>query len=213
MLILSTNIIMFKGLNKLEIKGLLDKYGLNELPYLKPKNLRQISFEVIREPMFLIIISCSVLYMLLGDYKEGIIMFTTISLIITITFYQYRKTEKALEALRKLSVPFVHVIRDNIEVKIKASELLPGDIMKINEGDRICADCNLLETAQLEIDESLITGESSPVLKDALIENKLFSGTLVVKGSGLVIVTATGKNAFLGKIAGSLQNIKTDLYI
>src|SRR5690606_10459423 len=118
----------------------LQEQGYNELPSARPKSLWNIAWEVMREPMFLLLISCSLLYILLGDYREGIILSSTVSVIIGITFYQYQKTEKALDALKKLSAPRVLVVRDGKETRIPGREVVPGDLVILHEGDRVGAD-------------------------------------------------------------------------
>ena len=206
---------MAQGLSTAEAKKKLQEAGYNELPTAKPKNLWRIAVEVAKEPMFLLLISCGVLYMLLGDYREGAVLLSTIFIIIFITFYQYQKTEKALDALRQLSSPRALVIRDGQEMRIPGREVVPNDIIVLNEGDRIPADAALLETLNLTVDESLLTGESVPAQKmvqaDAQNQNGLlFSGTLVVQGKGLALVLATGVKTQFGKIGTSLQGIEQD---
>ncbi len=206
---------MAKGLSTAEAKAALQSHGFNELLTARPKNVLKIALEVVREPMFLLLISCGLLYMILGDYREGIIMLTTIFLIIFITFYQYRKTEKALDALRNLSSPRALVIRDGKELRISGREVVPGDLLVLNEGDRIPADAFLLESLNLTIDESLLTGESAPVTKltGAVPDEEkitVFSGTLVVQGNGLAEVTATGNRTAFGKIGVSLAAIQQE---
>ena len=124
---------MENGLSSAEAKERLKQYGFNELPSSKPKNIFRIALEVIKEPMFLLLISCGILYIVLGDYKEGSILLSTIFIIIFITFYQYQKTEKALEALRKLSSPRALVIRDGIEIRVPGREIVPSDIIILND--------------------------------------------------------------------------------
>ena len=153
------------GLSKYEAEQLLEKFGYNELPNAKPKNLLRIALEVIKEPMFLLLLACASIYLLVGDLTEGVIMFFSIVLIISITFYQYRKTEKALEALKKLSSPRVLVKRDGEEIRIAGRELVPGDVMLVNEGDRIAADAILINSINLKVDESILTGESIAIEK------------------------------------------------
>ncbi|MFN3445846.1 MAG: cation-transporting P-type ATPase, partial [Bacteroidia bacterium] len=149
-----------RGLSKHEAEQLLQKFGYNELPSAKPKNLLRIALEVIKEPMFLLLLACATIYLLVGDHTEGIIMFSSIVLIVSITFYQYRKTEKALDALKKLASPRVLVKRDGEEIRIAGRDLVPGDVMMVNEGDRIAADAILLACVNLKVDESILTGES-----------------------------------------------------
>ena len=200
------------GLSAAEAKQRLSEVGYNELQASRPKNILRIAMEVIREPMFLLLITCGVLYMVLGDYREGIIMLSTIFIIIFITFYQHRKTERALEALKKLASPRVLVLRDGQETRIPGREVVPGDMMVLNEGDRVAADATIVEAMQLTVDESLLTGESVPVTKSLHKQqgensNVIFSGTLVVKGRGLAAVDSTGVNTQFGKIGASLEKI------
>lgn len=206
---------MLSGLNKTESAEKLKQFGYNELPSAKSKNLWRIAFEVIKEPMFILLLSCGSLYILLGDYKEGVILLSTFFVIIFITFYQYQKTEKALDALKKLSSPRALVIRDNTEQRIPGREVVPGDIIILHEGDRVPADARVIDSINLTVDESLLTGESVPVTKipnDDLQSNNglLYSGTLVVQGKGFALVTATGLQTEFGKIGSSLQKIEED---
>ncbi|MFV5695173.1 cation-translocating P-type ATPase [Flavobacterium sp. LB3P122] len=204
---------MIEGLNTAEAQEKLKVFGFNELPSSKPKSIWRIALEVMKEPMFILLISCGVLYILLGDYREGIILLSAIFVIIFITFYQYQKTEKALEALKKLSSPRALVIRDGKEIRIPGREVVPDDIIVLNEGDRITADAKVLDAINLTIDESLLTGESVAVTKSIKTEDSLglvFSGTLVVQGKGLAKVFATGPKTEFGKIGISLQSIGED---
>ncbi len=203
---------IIQGLSAEDAKRRLTEHGYNELPSTKPKSVFHIALEVVKEPMFLLLLACGVLYVILGDHREGIILLSTTFIIIYITFYQHRKTEKALDALRKLSTPRVLVIRDGNEVRIPGRELVPGDVMILNEGDRIGADATVLDSKNLTVDESLLTGESVAVRKQTFAtqadENgRVFSGTLVTQGKGLATVTETGIHTQFGKIGASLHSI------
>lgn len=202
--------VIRNGITSNKANEQLKRHGYNELPTAKPKSVWQIALEVIKEPMFILLISCGSLYLVLGDYLGGISLLCSVSIIIFITFYQHRKTEKSLEALRQLSSPRALVIRDGIEMRIAGREVVPGDIIILHEGDRVPADALVLESNHLVVDESLLTGESVPILKSEDSENKIFSGTLVVQGKGIVEVTSTGTNTQLGKIGISLQSIEQD---
>lgn len=164
--------------------------------------------------MFILLMSCGSLYLLLGDYTEGIILLCWVFAIIFITFYQHQKTEKALEALKKLSSPRALVIRDEKKTRIAGRDVVPDDIIILNEGDRIPADGVLLESKNLTVDESLLTGESMPVVKTSQLDNiaacSAYSGTLVVQGKGVMKVLLTGINTEFGKIGKSLQHIEQD---
>lgn len=201
-----------KGLSSKEAAERLKKSGYNELPGEQPKNILRIALEVMKEPMFSLMIGCSVLYILLGDIREGVIMLCTVNVIITITFYQSRRTENALSALKNLSAPRALVIRDGIEMRIAGREVVVDDHVILNEGDRIPADGSIEEYSTLVVDESLLTGESVPVNKTANggKESNVYSGTLVVRGKGHVRVTATGLNTEFGKVGKSLQSITKD---
>ena len=206
---------MSKGLTSSEVIDKLRVFGYNEVPSSKPKNVRQIALEVMKEPMFLLLICCGGLYMFLGDYREGVILLCSILIVIFITFYQYQKTERALDALRQLSSPRALVIRDGMEIRISGREVVPGDLLILNEGDRIPADAKVIETSNLTIDESLLTGESVPVSKifqesSGSLDGQVFSGTLVVLGKGLAEVHTTGVKTQFGKIGTSLQSIVQD---
>lgn len=206
---------MEHGITSKKAIELLKQYGYNELPSAKPKNIWKIALEVIKEPMFILLLACGSLYLILGDYSEGIILLCWIFIIIFITFYQNQKTEKSLEALRQLSSPRALVIRDGSEIRIAGREVVPGDIVILNEGDRVPADALILESNHLTVDESLLTGESIPVIKSvgtdlANAQNQIFSGTLVVQGKGSAKVFNTGIITQFGKIGTSLQSIEQD---
>lgn len=203
---------MQKGLSHTEASDNLKRYGYNELVSAAPRKLWHIALEVVKEPMFLLLISCAALYVLVGDYREGIIMLSTILIIISITFYQSQKTERALEALKNLSSPRALVIRDGKEIRIPGREVVPNDIVILNEGDRVPADGILINNSNLTIDESLLTGESAPVIKniDDVEKNRVFSGTLVVQGKAHVKVEHTGSKTEFGKIGNALSTIESD---
>lgn len=198
------------GLTSAEAAARLSKYGYNELPSEKSRNILDIALEVMKEPMFFLLVGCGLLYTILGDYREGIVMVFAIAVIISITFYQHRKTEKALEALRKLSVPRVLVRRDGSDTRLPGRELVVGDLLLLSEGDRIPADARLMLNTSLNINESLLTGESLPVMKSATpdgLNAEIFSGTLIVGGSGYAEVTAIGTMTRFGMIGTSLKEI------
>lgn len=151
------------GLTNKEALDALKRWGFNELPASRDKSLWDIAKSVMREPMFLLLLGCGFLYMLLGDYREGLVLSLAIFLIIGITFFQYKKTTRALELLKKLASPFVFVIRDDREIRLPAREVVPGDLIVLKEGGRVGADATLVEAEALFIDESLLSGESFAV--------------------------------------------------
>lgn len=196
-----------KGLTQEKVKELLGARGYNELPTAKEKSLIRIAVDVMKEPMFLLLIGSGSLYMILGEFREGLVLSLAVILIIFITFYQYQKTTRALEALRGLASPRALVIRDGVEMRIPGRELVPGDILLLHEGDRIAADAELIKSVGLMIDESLLTGESQAVRKDGTKKEKVFMGTLVIAGNGWARVTETGIRTQLGAIGSSLASI------
>lgn len=203
-----------RGLSKEEAASRLLEFGPNELSAENPRSVWHIVADVIREPMFLLLLACAVIYMVLGDYTEGLILLSSVLVIIFITFYQHRKSERALEALRRLSSPRALVIRDGEEIRIPGREVVPGDLLRLSEGDRVPADGRLLETRHLMVDESMLTGESAPVLKKPAMNQQpadtLYSGTLTVQGHGLMEVRATGLQTAFGKIGLSMQQIGSE---
>lgn len=211
-----------RGLMASEVRERLAAEGYNELPSSEKRTLLHILLEVVREPMFLMLIACGVLYLLLGDREEALMLLGFVFVIIGITFYQEQKTERALEALRDLSSPRALVIRDGVQQRIAGSEVVRGDLVLVAEGDRVPADGLLLSGNHVSVDESLLTGESVPVRKRPTGEEQpmgrpggddlpfLFSGTLVVKGQGLVRVRSTGPRTEIGKIGKALQTLQPE---
>ena len=204
---------MINGLNTDQVNKKHSSFGYNELPSEKPKNVIGIALEVVKEPMFVLLITCGLLYIILGDITEGLILLSTIFIIIFITFYQYQKTEKALNALKNLSSPRALVIRNGQEIRIAGREVVPDDIVILNEGDRIPADGILVDSLNLTIDESILTGESIPVIKSVQKDTThsfglVYSGTLVIQGKGYVKILATGIHTEFGKIGRSLLSIE-----
>ena len=141
--------------------------GFNELPSSKPRSIFRIAWGVAKEPMFLMLVACGVIYLALGDAREALMLLGFVFVVMGITLYQERKTERALEALRDLSSPRASVIRDGQQIRIAGREVVRGDLLLLREGDRVPADATLLHTTNLSVDESLLTGESVPVRKQA----------------------------------------------
>ena len=213
---------LLQGLTEQEARERLATDGYNELPASKKRNILHILLDVVREPMFLMLIACGVLYLFLGDQAEALMLMGFVVVIIGITFYQEQKTEKALDALRDLSSPRALVIRDGKQQRIAGREVVRGDIVLIAEGDRVPADSVLLSGTNISVDESLLTGESVSVRKkvwDGRLEVGrpggddlpfVFSGTLVVKGRGVTQVQSTGARTEIGKIGKALQILQPE---
>jgi len=195
------------------------KDGANEIPSARRRSWLWLARDVLREPMILLLVSCSAIYLALGDLREAIVLSLSVLVVVGITFFQNRKTERALEALRDLSSPRALVIRDGESRRIAGREVVRGDLIVVSEGDRVPADGDVLWASNLSVDESLLTGESVPVSKRAVPEESLepaqperrvFSGTLVVAGQGLARVTATGPGTEMGRIGKSLGTIELE---
>lgn len=209
--------IKYSGLTTAESSERLKRFGPNELASSKPRTILAIAFETVREPMFLLLLSCSLLYLALGDLGEALLLSSAIFLVMAITFVQEKRTERTLDALRDLSSPRALVVRDGLPVRIASREVVPGDLVLIEEGDRIPADGYVLLSKALKVNESLLTGESvsvgkvewngKDILGQAGGEDTAFvySGTLVVQGSGSFKVHATGQKTAMGRIGSSLS--------
>jgi Ca2+-transporting ATPase len=191
-----------EGLSAAEAAARLAAEGPNALPGAQKRSLPAVALEVVREPMLLLLLAATGIYLLIGDPHEALVLAASIAVVIAITVGQELKAERALEALRDLSSPRALVLRDGERRRIAGAEVVRGDLLILAEGDRVSADARLEDAADLELDESLLTGESLPVGKGA--RDGVFSGTLVVKGQGRAIVTATGAKSELGRIGVSL---------
>lgn len=212
----------FKGLTGKEVAGKREKEGYNELPSSKPKGLLQIGLGVIKEPMFLLLVACGTLYLFLGDIQEGLMLLGFVFVVMGIEFYQEKKTEKALDALKDLASPRALVIRDGETIRIAGREVVTGDIVVLQEGDRVPADAIVLNSINLLADESLLTGEPVPVRKREWKEGEkefrpggddlpaVYSGSMIVQGNGIVRVTGIASNTEIGKIGLALESVKEE---
>lgn len=214
------------GLSSEEARARLVADGPNEVTSVRRRGKLSILAETAREPMFLLLVGASALYGVVGDIKEALMLLGFVLVIIGITVYQEGKTERALEALRDLSSPRALVVRDGRRIRIAGREVVRGDIVVLSEGDRVPADGILLSSHDLLVDESLLTGESVPVRKTAadpevFSEDQVarpggddqpfvFSGTLVVRGQGLMVVSTTGPRTQMGSIGRVLAELKPE---
>lgn len=183
--------------------------GPNELGTNQRRTLLAIILEVVREPMFLLLIGAGAIYLAMGDPHEALILLGFVVIIMSITILQERRTENALEALRDLTSPRALAIRNGIPTRIAGREIVRDDILILTEGDRVPADGTILQAHELAADESMLTGESEAVAKFP-DQDQAFAGTLIVRGQGLMQVTAIGKATQLGRIGQSLQSITNE---
>jgi len=194
------------GLSQHQAAARLSAEGPNELGTDQRRSLLSIAVSVLREPMFLLLLGAGAIYLSMGDPREALILLGFVLIIIAITVLQERHTERALESLRDLSSPRALVIRDGQPMRIAGRDVVREDILMLAEGDRVPADGLLLQAHELAVDESMLTGESAAVAKFA-DGSEVFAGTLVVRGQGLMRVSATGKATQIGHIGQSLQDI------
>jgi Ca2+-transporting ATPase len=212
------------GLSQAEAKARLETEGMNELPASDKRDLFGIALEVLREPMFLLLVAAGAIYLLLGDVGDALMLLGFVCVVMAITIYQENKTERVLEALRDLTSPRALVIRGGIEQRIAGRAVVRGDLLILSEGDRVSADAVLLSCNHFAVDESLLTGESVAVRKvgwadthDATVSELappggdglpfVYSGSLVVQGHGMAHVLATGARSEIGKIGKALQGL------
>ena len=155
------------GLDAEEAGRRLRQDGPNELPASAPRSVLRLLRDVVLEPMFLLLVACGVIYMALGDRQEALMLLAFVFVVMGITFVQERRTERSLDALRDLSSPRALVLRGGQARRIPGRELVRGDTVLLAEGDRVPADIVLRESSNLMVDESMLTGESAPVAKQA----------------------------------------------
>jgi Ca2+-transporting ATPase len=207
------------GLTDSEARARLAAEGPNELPRARRRSVLRITAEVLHEPMLALLLAAGAVYLLLGDTTEALVLLGFATLSIAISVVQESRTEHVLEALRDLSAPRALVMRDGRSLRIAGREVVRGDLLILEQGDRVAADAVLLEAAELELDESLLTGESLPVAKSASPaisatgqtgNGLIYSGTLVTRGGGVARAVATGPATEMGKIGQSLARLEIE---
>lgn len=206
--------LSMKGLTSEQAQKLLEQFGKNELDSGKKESFIKKVFHIICEPMFLLLLIAAVIYFILGEPRDGIIMLVFVVGIISIDVIQEWKTDKTLKALKDLSAPHIMVIRDGKETVIASLELVPGDLMIIHEGVKIPADGVVLRCNDLCVDESSLTGEAEGVWKvteenaapsnDYWRKDYCYAGTLVIQGTGTIMVDRIGVATEYGKIGTSV---------
>jgi Ca2+-transporting ATPase len=221
------------GLNSEEVQKRLEKFGFNELKETKKRTLFQIFIEQFKDIFILLLLVATVLSAFVGYYEskgtqkgileayaDSITIFIIVFLCAISGFVQEYRAEKAMEAMKKLTAPKARVWREKKELMIEAREVVPGDILLLEEGDRLPADARLIEIVDLKTDEAVLTGESTPVKKELTVlkedapiserKNMVFSATHITYGRGKAIVVATGMNTEIGKIAKMVQEVEEE---
>lgn len=214
--------LQWEGLTEEEAARRLVAEGYNQLPAEKGRGLWGLAKDVLREPMFLLLLACGGIYLLLGDVAEAALLLGFVFVVAGITLYQECKAERALDALRDLSSPRAAVIRSGELRRIAGRDVVRGDLAVLQEGDRVPADGVVLAGYNLLADESLLTGESAPVQKIAGMDGHcmqppggedspcIFSGTLIVRGQGVARIVRTGPLTEMGKIGRALQSVEVE---
>lgn len=212
-----------RGLSATQAAERLAADGPNELPRNKGRSFLRIARDILLEPMFALLLAAGIIYLALGDRGEAFILMVFATLSIGIAIAQESRSERMLESLRDLTAPEATVVRDGIRQRIRAREVVRGDLLAIGEGERVPADAEVVWAQDLMADESLLTGESVPVRKgvaqgevapDDLHPGGddipfVFSGTLAVRGQALACVRATGAATEIGKIGTALREIES----
>ncbi len=207
-----------KGLTGEEVRVRQEKYGENVLEEGKKKTALQVFFQQFCDLLVVILIVAAVISMLSGNVESTVVIFVVILLNAILGTVQYVKAEKSLDSLKALSSPHAKVIRDGVKMEIASKEVVPGDLLLLEAGDMIVADGRVLRNYSLQVNESSLTGESTNVDKtDKVLEgelpladrvNMVYSGTLVTYGRAEVLVTGTGMETEMGKIAGLMNETK-----
>ena len=215
-----------RGLSTQKAAERLRQEGFNELPSPHKRGFLRIFTEILREPMFGLLLGGGVIYWLLGDPMDALLLLLFACLSVAITLIQETRSERVLEALRSLASPRALVFRSGKRLLIAGREVVREDLMVVSEGDRVAADARLISGHDLLLDESLLTGESNPVRKISQTTKPtttiktiavggedtpyIFAGSLVVRGSGEAVVSATGLKTEMGKIGHALRSIETE---
>ena len=212
----------FHGLSKREAAERLAAEGPNVLPRPESRTFVRIVAEILREPMFALLLGAGAIYLVLGDLKEAIVLFLFACTSVGIAVVQEARTERVLDSLRDLTSPRALVIRDGVETRIAGAEIVRGDLIVLAEGDRVPADATMLTAHDLLTDESLLTGEAAPVRKTASPGAvpggrpggddlpTVYSASLVVRGTGRAVVTATGPRSEIGRIGTAIATIEIE---
>ncbi|MDE1819405.1 MAG: cation-translocating P-type ATPase [Euryarchaeota archaeon] len=203
------------GLTEAEAARRLSEEGPNEVTTARDHGAWSLAWEVVSEPMIALLLVAGMVYLFLGEPRDAAVLLASIAIIVGVTIHQERKTERALESLRRMADPWAQVLREGQRRRIPCREVVRGDRVLLNEGERVPADVLLVEGDHLEADESLLTGESIPVPKEpggmsGGARPQLFANTLVVRGSGVAEVVATGPRTEFGKIGERLSTLRPE---
>lgn len=201
---------IIKGLTAEEVRANRERYGANTSETGNQNRFWQVVKEIVSEPLFVILVCAALIYFVLGQYHEGIIMLVALSFVSGISLYQENKSRNAVDALKKLSGPRAKVIRNGAVTEIASEEIVMHDIFVAADGNIVPADAAVLEAHDFSVNESILTGEAFPVSKDLQKPDPvIFQGTMIMSGSCVARVTAIGQHTALGKIGQSIQEMDT----
>ncbi|SEL19190.1 plasma-membrane calcium-translocating P-type ATPase [Carnobacterium iners] len=207
------------GLKDEEVNSRLKKFGTNELKSVKKDSVLKLFLETFKDAMVIVLLIVAVVQILIGSVVESLIIFAVLMINSVVSVVQTKKAEGSLDALKNMSAPIAKVIRNGEKISLAANQLVPGDIVILDAGDYVPADGRLIEAGSLKIDEGMLTGESVPADKDIATlsnvvpvgdrSNMVHSGTLVVYGRGVFVITATGNQTEIGQVANLLESAMT----
>ena len=201
-----------KGLNNDEVLTSQKLYGYNSIKANHKNSWYILLFDILKEPMLLLLIAVTIIYVIVGNYSEALFMLGAIIAVSGVSFYQDNRSKKALEALEKLNEPLSTVIRNSNAIQIPTHEIAVGDLCIIEEGKMVNADGKIVHSNDFSVNEASLTGESFSIFKNSETDdNKVYSGTLVVSGLAVFEVENIGAKTKLGKIGQSIQNIKEEI--
>ena len=201
-----------QGLSEREAKRRLGQYGPNELPQASRRSFLRVFFEQFRDFMVLVLLTATGVSLILGEIGDAMTIILIVIVNAVLGGLQEFRAERSLDALKEMSAPTARVRRDGDEIRIPAADVVPGDVLLLEAGDKPAADARLLKTTELGVEEAVLTGESVPVMKSAdwigdgrepigERKNMVFAGTTVVRGRAVGLVTATGSTTAMGGIA------------
>lgn len=205
-----TNQSPIQGLTDTEVSISRERYGANVIDYQEKNGLWEVIKGLAKEPMVLLLLITASIYFFSGEVEDAIFMAVAIVFVATISIYQDARTRNALEKLKSITQPNCKVIRNGETIEIPTAELVIGDAMVIEEGTSVPADGIILQANDFSANESLLTGESLPIYKDAATQSPVFQGTTVASGLAIARVTAIGKETQLGKIGKQLESISEE---
>ncbi|WP_462252398.1 cation-translocating P-type ATPase [Ferruginibacter sp.] len=201
------DILKDKGLTPGQVTASRQQHGSNTLEMQEDRVLLQAIKEVVLEPMFILLLAACIIYFVVGQYKEGVIMLVSIFIVAGISLFQEYRSKNAVQALKKISAAKANVLRNGIEAKINTEEIVVDDVLLLEEGEVIAADGLIVTANDFTINESILTGESFAVTKTADTKSSVYKGTLVTSGSASIKVNAVGLKTMFGKIGVSLKEI------